>query len=381
MLNSKYSNHSLSFFPDLQPYVITMSFDSAEWRKDFIEKAELGSSYTEMSYYNPKAEYGTLTKTYFIYCQPIVFFLLTVWLTVLIRALWTSEYVKKFGFMTLYSCIDLLSLIVQDVFYAYVFTLKQNYLQYEMCYAFEFVTQLIPRNLYMISQWLKVGHAFQRFIILSKPINYRAIFNERSVVTFFIVIIVVSCSFSTVWFLLIDFERVVIIDKTKMETIAIGRKPGFFSKQDNTFLKDEHKEIRIASIVLDSVLPFILLSFLSIKSVFIIRKQIKFRKQFNLDRTAIVVTSERLVKVTMASTIMFATFTVPNLPIVIYLDISKYDPTIFQIIEYSGVVSSALFIMGIPVNFLIFSWLSVGFRKSVKKILKHLRRQSITAET
>jgi hypothetical protein len=106
--------------------------------------------------------------------------------------------------------IDLLSLILQDVVYAYVFTLKQNYLQYEMCYAFEIVTQLIPRNLYMIPQWLKVGQAFQRFIILSKPINYRAIFNGRSVVTFFIVIIVVSCSFSTVWFLLIDFERIVI---------------------------------------------------------------------------------------------------------------------------------------------------------------------------
>lgn len=102
MLNSKYSNHSLSFFSDLPPYVITMSFDSAEWRKDFIEKAALGSSYTEMSYYNPKAEYGTLTKTYFIYCQPIVLFLQTVWLIVLIRALWTSEYVKKFGFCRLF---------------------------------------------------------------------------------------------------------------------------------------------------------------------------------------------------------------------------------------------------------------------------------------
>jgi hypothetical protein len=165
-----------------------------------------------------------------------------------------------------------------------------------------------------------------------------------------------------------------------METIAICRKPGFFSKLDYTYLKDEYKEIRIASIALDSLLPFILLSFLSIKTVFIIRKQIKFRKQFNLGRTAIVETSERLVEVTMASTIIFATFTAPNL-LVIYLDMQKYDPTIFQIIEYSGVVSMALFIMGISVNFLIFSWLSVGFRKSFRKTLKYLRRQSITAET
>jgi hypothetical protein len=77
-----------------------------------------------------------------------------------------------------------------------------------------------------------------------------------------------------------------------METIAICRKPGFFSKQDYTYLKGEYIEFRIASIALDSLLPFILLSFLSIKTVFIIRKQIKFRKQFNLGRTPIVETSE-----------------------------------------------------------------------------------------
>ena len=347
-----------------------------------MKKATLGSWYTEMSYYNPKTRYGYLTQTYFIYCQPIVLFFLTTWLIVLIRALWTSEYVRKFGFMTLYSCFDLLSLILQDVFFAYVFTLKQNYLQYEMCYAFEIVTQIIPRNLYLISQWLKVGHAFQRFIILSKPITYRAIFNERSVVIFLIVIIVVSSSLSIVWCLLIDFERVVIIDKTKMETIAICREPGFFSKQDDTYHKDEYKEMRIVSVALASLLPFILLSFLSIKSVFIIRKQIKFRKQFNLSRTAIVVTSERLVKVTIASTIIFAIFTLPNLPMMIYLDFyMKYDQTTLQTIEYTGVVNSALFIMNIPFNFLLFSWLSEGFRKSFKKIVKHLRRQSITTET
>jgi hypothetical protein len=32
-----------------------------------MEKAALGSSYTEMSYYNPNAEYDTLTKTYLIF--------------------------------------------------------------------------------------------------------------------------------------------------------------------------------------------------------------------------------------------------------------------------------------------------------------------------
>jgi len=380
MLNSKYSDHSLSFFSDLPPYVIIMSFDGAEWRKDFMKKATFGSSYTEMSYYNPKAQWGSLTQTYFIYCQPIVLFLLTVWLIVLIRALWTDEYLRKFGFMTLYSCIDLLLLILQDVVFAYVFTRKQNYLQYEMCYAFEIVAQLIPRNLYLISQWLKVGHAFQRFIILSKPIKYKAIFNERSVVTFFIVIIVVSCSLSTVWCLLIDFERVVIIDKTRMQTIAICREPGFFSKQDYTQSR-EYNDMKIASIVLASLLPFIFMSFLSIKTVFIIRKQIKFRKQFNLSRTALVVKSERLVKVTIASTIIFATLTVPNLPIMIYLDLQKYNQTMLQIIEYTGVVNSALFILNIPVNFLIFSWLSEGFRKIFKKILKHLKKQNITTET
>lgn len=372
MLNSKYSITPCLFFPDLPPYV--MSFDGVEWRKDFMKKATLGSWYTEMSYYNPKAFYSTLAQTYFIYCQPILLFLLTVWLILLISALWTNEYVRKFGFMTLYSCIDILSLILQDVAFLYVFTLRQNYIQYEMCYLFEMFTQIIPRNLYLISQWAKVGHTFQRYIILSKPIKYRAIFNARSVVTFFIVIIVVSCSLSTVWYLLIDFERVIIIDKTRMETKAICREPGFFSEKDYTKSR-EYNDIKIANIALSSLLPFICMAFLSIKTVFIIRKQINFRKQFNLSRAAIVMTSERLVKVTIVSTIIFAIFTLPNLPLVIYLYLyMPEDLTTLKTIEYIGVVNSVMFIMNIPVNLLLFSWLSEGFRKSFKKILKQLKR-------
>ena len=91
--------------------------DYSEWMKNINNLVGLGSAYTNLSYYNPKNEYSTLTKTYYIYFQPCLLLLLSVWLIALIRALWTDHYIKKFGFMTLYSFFDLLTVIVQSIFF------------------------------------------------------------------------------------------------------------------------------------------------------------------------------------------------------------------------------------------------------------------------
>jgi hypothetical protein len=70
--------------------------------------------------------------------------------------------------MTLYSTIELLGLIIQTGFFAYIFTREYNYLQYEVCYAFESFNQCVLPLICMVSQWLKVAQAFQRFIIFYK---------------------------------------------------------------------------------------------------------------------------------------------------------------------------------------------------------------------
>jgi hypothetical protein len=48
---------------------------------------------------------------------------------------------------------------------------------------------------------------------------------------------------------------------------------------------------------------------------------------------------------------------------------------LLQSFEYISIVSYALYIINIPVSFILFSWLSEGFRKTVKQMWKRLRKQ------
>jgi hypothetical protein len=110
-----------------------------------------------------------------------------------------------------------------------------------------FILQTVPQVLTFVSQWLKVAQAFQRFIILYKPIKYKMIFNARSVTVFLIVIVIALGSLLTKSILSINFERVVIIDRTSMENVEICRKPGFFSP--------ESQFPSINNVTVDSILP------------------------------------------------------------------------------------------------------------------------------
>jgi len=353
---------------------MSLEEDYSKWMKNVNNMVGLGSAYTKLSYYNPKNEYSTLTKTYYIYFQPCLLLLLSVWLIALIRALWTDDYIKKFGFMTLYSFFDLLTLIVQSIFLLYAFTRKKNYLEYRICYVFEICTRIVPRVLIFVSQWLKVAQVFQRFIILYKPINYKMIFNARSVTVFFVVIVIALGSLLTKSILSINFERVVIIDRASMKNVEICRKPGFFYPEIQFTLTNHVTVDSILLSVFESILPFIFMSILSVASIIVIRKHIKFRMQFQAGRSSLEtdIGSERLVKVTIVTTICFAIITVPMLPLFVVMP----NADVVQTLEYISIVCSALYIINIPVSFLLFSWLSGGFRETLKTIWKRLTRQS-----
>ena len=352
--------------------------DYSEWMKNINNMVRLGSANTKLSYYNPKNEYSTLTKTYYIYFQPCLLLLLSVWLIALIRALWTDHYIKKFGFMTLYSFFDLLTLIVQSIFLFYAFTRKKNYLEYRICYVFEMCITIVPRVLIFVSQWLKVAQAFQRFIILYKPINYKMIFNARSVTVFLIVIVMALGSLLTKSILSINFERVVIIDRASMENVEICRKPGFFLPESQLPLINHVTVDSILLSVFESILPFIFMSIFSAASIIVIRKHIKFRMQFRSSTTSPAdIASERLVKVTIVTTIFFAFITIPMLLGFFF----KPNADEVSAFEYVSIVINALFIIKVPVIFLMVSWLSGGFRKTLKNIWKRLRRQSTSGQT
>jgi hypothetical protein len=89
------------------------------------------------------------------------------------------------------------------------------------------------------------------------------------------------------------------------------------------------------------------------------------------------IASERLVKVTIVTTIFFAFITIPMLLGFFF----KPNADEVSAFEYVSIVINALFIIKVPVIFLMVSWLSGGFRKTLKNIWKRLRRQSTSGQT
>ena len=160
-----------------------------------------------------------------------------------------------------------------------------------------------------------------------------------------------------------------------MEIVEICRNPGFFSSEAIPSQDDHEHTISMLYEIFDSLVPLILMSVISIASIYLIRKQANIRNQLNVGRTGSEIAYERLVKVTIATTIFFAINRLSN-AIKLVVMYTRYEQTLYHTIDYIGYISNALIVLSIPFNFLFFSLLSVAFRKTLQKVWKRLRRQN-----
>ena len=81
--------------------------------------------------------------------------------------------------------------------------------------------------------------------------------------------------------------------------------PGYFSSEAIPSQDDYEQTMSMLYELFQTLVPLILMSVISIASIYIIRKQANFRNQFNVGRTVREIAYERLVKVTIATTIFF----------------------------------------------------------------------------
>lgn len=160
-----------------------------------------------------------------------------------------------------------------------------------------------------------------------------------------------------------------------MEIVEICRVPGFFSSEAIPSQDDHEQTMSMLYELFQTLVPLILMSVISIASIYIIRKQANFRNQFNVGRTVREIAYERLVKVTIATTIFFAINRLSN-AIKLVVMYTTYEQTLYHTIDYIGYISNALIVLSIPFNFLFFSLLSAAFRKTLQKVWKRLRRQN-----
>ncbi|CAC5400975.1 unnamed protein product [Mytilus coruscus] len=327
----------------------------------------------ESSFYSPKKTVTDTTIAYYLFCQPIFIVLLVIWLIMSIRLIWTGNYLTKFALMTAYTSLDIAALVVQNIALIGVFSTKDYYIKYELCYVNEAASVFFPNSMRSISQWLKVGQALLVFLMFYKPLTFKVIVNAKASALYVTLSVFVSCTISvTYYFLHVRFERVMTVDKTTKKVKEICRYSHTFT---DTSKRNRNAEfiITIINDLVQNIIPGILMICLFVGIRRLVKKQVKIRKRLQRESTERAISDIRLAKVTMATTIISLIFIIPGIPstILLYTDLHT-DETVHNILDVLASVTRVLLVLSIPINFLLFSWLSGQFRNRVLAILKRL---------
>lgn len=325
----------------------------------------------EISIFSPNKQFSEDIQLYFIYCQPILISLILIWMGVSLKIVWTDDFRNKYGLMTAYTSLEIVACILQNIACILVFSTESNYVEYEWCYVYEAASEYIPGCLHLISKGLRIGHALLIVILLYTPLKFKTIINIKACVLFCTLTVFCSCTVFVTHFLLsVRFEKTTVFDQTTQEIKAVCRhKDGFVNS--NTINEDTEFVRQIIMDVMSHIAPTILMICLSIAIHLLLKKQIKTRLKLQRECTERVKSDTRLARVTLVATLISTIFTLPAIPttIVLNTELKSLEGAI-NILEIINTVVKVTFILNVPINFFIFSWLSKDFRENIMKILK-----------
>ncbi|VDI79484.1 Hypothetical predicted protein [Mytilus galloprovincialis] len=327
----------------------------------------------EGTFFAPKKAVTDTTIAYYLYCQPIFIILLVIWLIMSIRLIRTENYITKFALMIAYTSLDITALVVQNIAMIAVYSTKDYYIKYELCYVYEAAAVFFPNAMRTISQWLKVGQALTVFLMFYKTLTFKVIVNARASALFVTMSVFISCTISaTYYFLHVRFVKAMTVDKTTKEVKEICRYPHIFEDIEKRY-RDAEFIITIINDLVQHIIPGILMICLFLGIRRLVKKQIKIRKRLQRESTEREISDIRLAKVTMATTIISFIFIIPGIPstILVYTDLF-YVESVHTFLDVLASVTRLLLVLSIPINFLLFSWLSGQFRNRVLVILKRL---------
>ena len=303
------------------------------------------------------------------YFEPCIILLCSIWHINLIRIMRkTEDFIKKYGFMVLYTSLGLLGLIIQDAFLIAFLTRQENYVEYNWCYAFQVATVIGAHFLVRTSLWIKMMHSYQIFIIVYKPLTYRRYFNRRIVSVYMGLVFSLSFTISLFHFLDLEFEKIYVNDKNSNQFVEVCREPEQFSV--NLANKAKYKVLEITDYICSALLPFISLTIFCISIVRVVRKQTKLWKMQNKNITAREKSTNRLVNVNVLSFVFSAVLLSPMLilsAIEMFTDFSDIASSLLYITLYSSFIFNVCYICCIPITLFMFSWLSSSFRNGIKK--------------
>ncbi|XP_063420031.1 uncharacterized protein LOC134705200 [Mytilus trossulus] len=329
--------------------------------------AQEGTAFMEVLYFSPKRSTDELSKKYYLYILPILLVIFITWQIILLRSLKSDDFMKKSGIMAIYTSLDLVCFVIQDITLISALSLKENYVQYECCYVFEIGATLMPGFIFSFSQWLKVLQSCQKYIILEKPFTYKSYFTNIKVATYVTIMFFLSFVFAVFRFLFLDFEKVFHLDKQSGEVIAVCRDASSFSSKNkrNEF---GYKVLHISEIVFSGFLPVLFFVVLSILTIRKLRQQMKFRKNNKITKSNIVSSLERISIITTAVTAFYVISSAPTIIFPLIQTISE-ESTFLNFTQYLTIITNVLMLSNTPVTLFMFSWLYMPFRNTVKKVV------------
>lgn len=311
--------------------------------------------------YMPRNMYTQTFQLYYIYIQPVILFTFILLQTAVIRLLNGRDFFQFYGLLTLFTCFELFSFLLQDIFLVIYFTAPFDYILYEWCYTFKIGTSSIPIFSLAFSQWLRVGQGLQRFIVIYKPITQKSYLRRRNVVIYCIT----SCLLSLVVAVMnlmyeINFEPVFVKDVKTNTIIRTCR------ESDADMMTQKSSGIlRIVTNSYIYYMPFILSTIAFTGTIYHLRKQMSFRKQNSLSQSNVERSMERLIKITTWLAILLAISSLPTITLdicMLFIHIDLNDMTKLSVVD-TGMSMFSMFS-----TFLLLLWMTKDFRVAVKRI-------------
>ncbi|XP_063405629.1 uncharacterized protein LOC134689591 [Mytilus trossulus] len=347
-------------------------FNETSWKQNVfgsVPDVNAVKHLLESSHFNPKRVFSENTKTYYIYCQPILLLLIIGWMGLSLKLVWTHDLKKKYGIMIAYTSLDILASVMQNAMFIVNFTTNDNYVEYNWCIAYEIATNYFPGCLGMISQWLKIGLSLMVFILLYNPMKFKIIVSAKSCALYISFSIICPCAVKVASFLMhFKIEKETKIEKAKQQITQTCRyvtRVTVGTKQ----IDSSESVLHIINDIVQAILPGILMISLAIGTTFIIRNHTKTRRRLQRQQSNNEDSDFRLAWVTIVATVFHVIYV---LPVIINRIVTSSSIASIDMYDTTTTVLRILTVISVPINFLIFSWLSKDFRCKCIAIMKNI---------
>lgn len=303
----------------------------------------------------------------YTYIFPPLCLLCIVLFGAMIYTVYEKDMFKIMKFMTVYTALDFSAMIISGTVMSIFLNLKRKYIVYDYCYFVLIICFHIQAFFYTCSQWLKVGHAYQRTIVILKPLDHKRYTNRKIFIVCAIVVTIVSATNVVLSSFGDKLEKAFAKDTTNNIIVETCRFKNTFVR--NSFIEQITFASRVVDVTVSDILP--LIGMLSLSHVLIrsLRRQAQFRAKFKINQAKQACNISRITRVIVLLNICFTVISVFSFCSKLLLLLNIDNSLVLDIMTTTATFS---YVLSLPITVTIFFWLRVGYRSKIKKAFKCL---------